>query len=220
MTSCLNTQDSNLISLSLSTSIHFCFTLSIFSLSPGISEVDQRTWSRKTSPWTQIHTWTTTLHCLRTGTQTTMYRLFSLGNLFIFSWSKDIFYGLYCCLLSPIRTGVWRDGLSPYTCSYWLTSTHQSITGTYTSSLSWCASAYHRPHLMTPLSDWTVLSLSPLPLQGDWQRVPVWWVCPSVPLSKGFPHAPCRQMFCMVTPQHWPLNFTTHQQLELTCDLN
>lgn len=190
------------------------------SISPGISEVDQRTWSGKTSPWTQIHTWTTTLHCLRTGTQTTMYRLFSLGNLFIFSWSKDIFYGLYCCLLSPIRTGVWRDGLSPYTCSYWLTSTHQSITGTYTSSLSWCASAYHRPHLMTPLSDWTVLSLSPLPLQGDWQRVPVWWVCPSVPLSKGFPHAPCRQMFCMVTPQHWPLNFTTHQQLELTCDLN
>lgn len=192
------------------------------SISPGISEVDQRTWSRKTSPWTQIHTWTTTLHCLRTGTNYVQTVVSAWESFCCCSGSRDdiSLRPLLRTVSSPIRTGVWRDGLSPYTCSYWLTSTHQSITGTYTSSLSWCASAYHRPHLMTPLSDWTVLSLSPLPLQGDWQRVPVWWVCPSVPLSKGFPHAPCRQMFCMVTPQHWPLNFTTHQQLELTCDLN
>ena len=86
------------------------------------------------------------------------------------SGSKDyIFY----CKLSPIRTGVWRDGLSPYTCSYWLTSTHQSITGTYTSSLFWCASAYHRPYII-----WIASLIGPLSLPST----PAGWLaaCPSL----------------------------------------
>lgn len=175
MTSCLNTQDSNLISLSLSTSIHFCFTLSIFSLSPGISEVDQRTWSRKTSPWTQIHTWTTTLHCLRTGTNYVQTVVSAWESFCCCSGSRDdiSLRPLLRTVSSPIRTGVWRDGLSPYTCSYWLTSTHQSITGTYTSSLFWCASANHRPYIIWIPS---LIGLLSLPI------TPAGWLaaCPSL----------------------------------------